>query len=81
MIGMKDETYHIPGANDRLAVRGHLTACRKCGRKILVEMGLIGSTHHVGVTATCGECLMLSEQLRKEQPEIASKVERWLQGG
>jgi len=77
---LSDETYYRPRTNNSVAVSGHLTACRKCGRKILVEMGMIGSTHHFGVSATCGECLVLSEQIRKEQPEIVSKIERWLHG-
>jgi hypothetical protein len=72
-----DDTYTID-TDHGLAVRGHLTACHKCGRKILVEMGLIGVPHHTGVSATCGECLVLSEQFRKEQPEIVSKIESWL---
>jgi len=73
-----DPTYYI---DDALTIMGHLTACNKCGRKILVEMALIGAQHHVGLTATCGECLMLPEQLRKEYPRIAAKIDRWLQGG
>jgi hypothetical protein len=77
---MSDETYYLPRTNNSLAVRGYLTACRKCGRKVLVEMSMIGSTHHVGVAVTCGECLILSDQLRKEQPEIVSKIESWLHG-
>lgn len=70
-----DHTYYI---DDSLTVMGHLTACNKCGRKILVEMALIGSQHHVGLTATCGECLMISEELRNEHPQIAAKIDRWL---
>lgn len=80
MADKVDDTYYIDGDHG-LAVQGHLTACHRCGRKILVEMGLIGVPHHTGVSVTCGECLVLSEQFRKEQPEILSKIEGWLQGG
>ncbi|HTU90547.1 MAG TPA: hypothetical protein VMF69_10770 [Gemmataceae bacterium] len=69
------DTYYIEGELDAM---GHLTACNKCGRKILVEMALIGVPHHVGVTAICGECLVLPEQFRKEHPKIAAKIEGWL---
>jgi len=78
MADEEDDTYYIDGD---LTVMGHLTACNKCGRKILVEMVLIGAQHHVGVSVTCGDCLVVPEQFRKEQPEIASKIESWLQGG
>ena len=73
-----DDTYYI---EDDLTTVGHLTACNKCGHKILIEMALIGSQHHVGVTATCGDCLVVPEQFRKEHPEAVSKVEKWLQRG
>ncbi|HTU19642.1 MAG TPA: hypothetical protein VMG10_16395 [Gemmataceae bacterium] len=72
-----DHTYYI---DDSLTVMGQLTACNKCGRTILVEMALIGVQHHVGLTATCGECLMIPQQFRKEHPQIAAKIDRWLQG-
>ncbi|MHB1425109.1 MAG: hypothetical protein ACYC3I_18210 [Gemmataceae bacterium] len=78
---MNDETYRLPRTSGRLSVMGHLTACRTCGRKILVEMALIGTPHHVGVSVNCGECLVLTDQMRKEHPEIASKFESWLKGG
>ena len=72
------DTYYI--AND-LTVMGHMTACHKCGRKMVVEMALIGVPHHLGVTVTCGDCLVVTEQFRKEHPEVASQIERWLHAG
>lgn len=77
MTDKADETYLIDG-DFGLTVMGHLTACHKCGRKILVEMGLFGVPHHTGVSVTCGECLVLSKKFRKEQPEIVAKIESWL---
>ena len=74
----QDDTYYI---DDDFTVMGHLTACKKCGRKMLVEMALIGAQHHLGVTVTCGACLVVPEQFREEYPEIVSKIERWLQRG
>ena len=67
-------------AND-LTVMGHLTACHKCGRKMVVEMALIGVPHHTGVSVTCGGCLVVTEQIRKGHPEVASHIERWLHDG
>lgn len=72
------DTYYID--ND-LTVMGHLTACHKCGRKMVVELPLIGVPHHLGVTVTCGECLVMTDEFRKEHPKIASKVEDWLHAG
>lgn len=37
-----------PGAFG-MTVMGHMVECSKCKRKILVEMTLIGSSHHTGV--------------------------------
>jgi hypothetical protein len=77
MTDKTDDTYLINGDHG-MTVMGHLTACHKCGRKILVEMGLFGVPHHTGLSVTCGECLVLSEQFCEEQPEIVSKIESWL---
>jgi len=77
MAKKADDTYSIEGDHG-LTVLGHLTACHKCGRKILVEMGLIGVPHHTGISVTCGECLVLSKRFHKEQPEIVAKIESWL---
>lgn len=72
-----NETYYFDG-EDGLNVMGHLTTCHKCGRKILVEMGLIGVPHHTGLSVTCGDCLVLSKRFRKKHPKIAAKIESWL---
>ena len=57
------------------------TACRKCGRKILVEMGLIGVPHHTWVMATCADCLQvpISDAFKERRPEAAAEIEKWLQ--
>jgi hypothetical protein len=34
----------------------HKLKCSKCGRKILVEIGLIGVGHNAIVSVTCAEC-------------------------
>jgi hypothetical protein len=73
-----DDTYYIEGDLD---VMGHLTACQKCGRKLVVELALIGVPHHVGVYVTCGNCLVLPGQFRKEQPAISAKIDGWLHDG
>ena len=58
-----------------------MTACRKCGRRILIEMGLVGVPHHSWIMATCAECLPvpLADGFRKRRPEAAAEIEKWLQ--
>ena len=57
------------------------TACHKCGRKILVEMGLIGVPHHPLLMVTCAECVQIpiNDSFREKNPEAAMEIERWLQ--
>ena len=78
---MKDETNRIPRTDGHLAVMGHLTARRTCGCKLLVELASIGVPHYVAVMVNCGDCLTISEKMQHEHPEIALKVESWLQSG
>jgi len=56
-------------------------ACPKCGRKILVEMGLIGVPHHSWIMATCAECVKvpINDAFRERRPEAAAEIEKWLQ--
>ena len=56
-------------------------ACSKCGRRILVEMGLIGVPHHSWVMVTCAECLQVpvAEAFRERRPDAAAEIEKWLQ--
>ena len=75
---MKDDSFHIPGKNGGLSIMGHLASCHKCGRKVMVQLVLFGVPHHAQVILTCAECVEPSEQMRKEHPEIVSKVENWL---
>ena len=57
------------------------TACRKCGRKILVEMGLIGVPHHSWIMVTCAECVQppINDAFRGNHPEAAAEIEKWPQ--
>ena len=76
-----EETYYVPAVFEpeyMPAGMGHMLQCHVCGRKILVSMGLIGTVHHMGTSATCGECLVIAEEFRKQYPAIATKIENWL---
>lgn len=55
--------------------------CSKCGRKILVEIVLIGTNHNADIIATCAECLKkesLPKEFVSERPEIAKDIEEWI---
>jgi len=54
--------------------------CRcKCGRKILVEIGLVGVSHNASVSATCGECVgPVYEEFESAQPKAATDIEEWI---
>ena len=60
----------------------HKLKCSKCGRKILVEIGLIGVSHNAIVSVTCAECLKkvkLPDIFKKRHAEAAADIERWLE--
>jgi len=40
-----------------IEVVGRLVKCSKCGRKILVERGLMGVNHTLEIIAACWDCL------------------------
>ncbi len=57
----------------------HKLTCKKCGRKILVEIILMGTSHNAGVLVTCAECLgKLDEKFCKEHPEEAESIKAWI---
>jgi len=72
------DSYYIPGER-ALSVMGHLCKCRKCGRKILVELVLIGVPHHDTPIVTCSECLVLDSEFRNKNPDIAKQLDEWQQ--
>ena len=54
--------------------------CLQCGRKILVERGLMGVTHTVGIYATCLDCVMkkgLTEKFKEQNPDAAKDITEW----
>jgi len=68
------DTYHIPGLTPQ---QGHMLSCRKCGRKILVEILLTGVSHNGQVGAICGACLEVSEPFSQNHPDIARRLREW----
>ncbi|HEU5117765.1 MAG TPA: hypothetical protein VFT74_14155 [Isosphaeraceae bacterium] len=68
------ETYSISGA---FPIRGYLTVCCRCGRKIVVELLANGSNHAVDVLATCGDCVKPDQAFWDAYPGVARQIERW----
>lgn len=56
---------------------GHLCQCTKCGRKIAIDLPLIGTRHHMDPMVNCGECIDL-KAVDKNFPDIARKMKNWL---
>ncbi|MCJ7424367.1 hypothetical protein MUP01_08905 [Candidatus Bathyarchaeota archaeon] len=59
----------------------HMLRCRKCQRKILVEVGLLGVDHTSVISVICGECLKqdgLSKSFRRKHPEESREMEDWI---
>ena len=55
--------------------------CRICGKEFLVERLLYGVDHTGDIFVTCKECLKkegISREFRKEFPEEAKRIEKWL---
>lgn len=40
-----------------LRYEAHKLVCSTCGKKILVEIHLIGVSHNASVSASCAECI------------------------
>jgi len=61
----------------------HKGKCSQCGRRILVQIVLDGSSHNMSVSIVCADCLAkigVGEKFRKEHPEEAQDIEKWLRG-
>ena len=59
----------------------HKEKCPECGRRILVQIVLNGVSHNMGATVICAECLKkqgVNEEFKKERPEEAEDIEKWL---
>jgi len=73
-----EKSYYIPAtAEFPFAAAGEFLSCRKCGRKILVEMGINGTIHHLGTSVTCADCLEIRDEFRQKFPEIVKQIEEW----
>ena len=57
---------------------GHyMCACRKCGRKILIEMVFFGVQHNGEPIVTCANCIAISKSFAEQFPEQAKIFEAW----
>lgn len=59
----------------------HKEKCSQCGRRILVQIVLDGSSHNMNVSVVCAECLKkigVNGEFKKERPEEAKDIEEWL---
>lgn len=76
----REDGYYIEPEEGGLGVIGYTLACRNCGRKVLVEMALIGTVHHSTPSVTCAECLKVTENFQERFPDIAESILKWAEG-
>lgn len=72
-----EDTFYIPNAGDGVSLVGHKTQCKKCKRKILVQLPLFGVPHHFDAIPVCGECLEIDDEFKKDHPAIAEDLKLW----
>lgn len=48
-----------------------------CGKEILVQILVSGSNHNLSVKPVCKECVKLTDEYKKEHPELAKEIENW----
>ncbi len=79
---MDDNTYYIEGdctdPTKQMPLIGYLLKCVKCNRKIHVDAILIGVNHTLSVSACCAECLEIRDEFRQDHPDIAEKIDKWI---
>lgn len=67
--------------HDGSDIQGSFLTCRKCGRRILVEIVLCGVSHNTSITATCAQCIgTVNEEFKARHPEAAQKIEEFIRG-
>ena len=67
---------------ERMPIATYYTKCGICGKKILVQILLMGTNHNACVSTTCGSCLKengINAQYKKKDPEEAQKIEAWVE--
>lgn len=71
------DTYAIDGP-DGYSLHGTMLECKVCKRKVLLELFVNGTKHHLSETVICAECLHINEEFRDEHPEIVEQIEEWM---
>jgi hypothetical protein len=65
----------------KMGYKCHTLECRKCHRKILVEVGLFGVDHTGVISVICADCLRqngLSPSFRRKFRSEAEEIEKWM---
>lgn len=57
--------------------------CAECGRRILVEIFVNGSSHNVAVIAICADCITIpfNQKFEEEYPEATKDIIDWINEG
>jgi len=69
---MKEETIYA---------HPHKRTCTECGKKILVSIANIGTSHVANITVSCGACTAktgINKSWADKFPNEAEELEKWL---
>ena len=58
----------------------HYLECGFCKKQILVQIGLFGISHNIGIMVSCKECIKkngVSKEYQKQNSEEAKKIIDW----
>ena len=80
---MRYPTIHIPASpattSGQLSFPSeiNLWSCHKCGRKIVVQIGINGTPHHWVSNVVCAECMEIQSEFQEHYPQQAKEIEEW----
>ena len=60
---------------------GYCLQCKKCHKKIMIELTMIGTSHHLSPVITCAECVSLTEEFQQKHPDITQQIKDWKENG
>jgi hypothetical protein len=66
----------------KFKIASYFSQCSFCGDAFLVQLANNGSNHVMNVVVMCKKCLKLNglnEEYKKQYPEDAEKIKRWLE--
>ena len=67
----------------KMEIINYFEKCNFCKRDMLVQVTLFGINHNAGLSVVCKDCIRIrgiSKKFKKQSPESAKEIEKWMQG-